>query len=141
MLLGGCTSAPTQPTVPPTPPPSRVEADVDPAASAVPTEGDENVVLQWEYLPGAESTDPIVDVAQKTTALRLLAQGSSAWNDAGRIDELSKALTDHSDESVSSADAQRWVVQNKPKLLYPVRLLVHAPQMDGDKATSDVSCN
>jgi hypothetical protein len=132
LLLAGCTTAAPAPS---TPSPSAPAVTVDPAASAVPVDGDEDLALQWEYMPGVDPSDPIVDAARRTAAVIWLAQGSAAWNDAGRIAALSKALTDQSAESISLDNARKWAAADKPKLTYPVRALVQPPQVDGARAS------
>jgi hypothetical protein len=133
LLRAGCTSpAPAPSSSTPAAPDS---AGVDPAASGVPVDGDENLTLEWEYMPGADPSDPVVDVARRTAALIWLAQGSAAWNDAARIEAASAALTDESTESISADAAQKWAADAKSALNYPVRVLVQPPQFGGETAS------
>jgi hypothetical protein len=132
LLFAGCTSPTPAPS---SPPPTTASAGVDPAASGVPVDGDENLTLQWEYMPGVDPSDPVVDVARRTAAVIWLTHGSAAWNDASRIEALSKALTDQSSKSLSVEEAQKWATADKPSLTYPVRVLVQPPQVDGETAS------
>ena len=106
----------------------------------IPVDGDDAVRIEWTYLDGADPTDPTVDVARKTTALILLAQGSPLWTDESRLDELSASVTDRTDASVPPRLPAEWAASDKEPLSYPVRVRVEAPEVEDGASAVVLLC-
>jgi hypothetical protein len=124
----GPTPAATTPTTAtPTPGPT-----ADPAGKAVPLDGEKDAPIEWTVGGGVDAKDPVVEVARRLQSLWVLAPLSAEWSDEAKIKSAADALTDG--KVLKDFRLDEWTDRDKAGGKAPVRLLVQAPEVDGEKA-------